>query len=203
MLRRGDVDGEHDAVAQLADGLLELGLELGDDLRVAAQAHLVLGLIARPRAKRPNETLSARHETKGDDGHSQPDQARLRPCVGGTTTAADEVLEDLTARADERAVEPVLDGDHDGRLLADLIRDRLDGGLGGGDGLLRPVAGDLRALGVGRRLVEVDLRASLVLDLVDRGAALAEDAGDRARGDGELDDVVGFLLKLDGLGRRT
>lgn len=98
-------------------------------------------------------------------------------------------------------MEPTLHTQHHRRLLTDLVRDGLNRSLSGSDSLLRPTTGDLCDGPALLCFVEVDLGTGVVFDLVDGGSALAEDAGDGAVRDGELEDVVGFFLEFNGLGR--
>lgn len=96
-------------------------------------------------------------------------------------------------------MEPTLHLHHHRRLLADLVRNGHDRRLGRRDRLLGPAACDLRNGAALIGLVEVDRGAGVVFDLVDGGAAFAEDAGDGAVGDGEFEDVVGFLFEFNSL----
>lgn len=84
-------------------------------------------------------------------------------------------------------------------LLRYLLGDGKDGSLGLSNGLLRPADGDGGIVLVVGSLVDVDLHTGGVLDVVDGRTRLAENTRNRASRNGELDDVVRFLLELDGL----
>ncbi|KAL7281696.1 LOW QUALITY PROTEIN: hypothetical protein ACG7TL_005014 [Trametes sanguinea] len=194
VLSDGNFDTKHDAVLERLDGLLELSLEFGHELRFAAKTDLVggLALTGATCTHQSSEPPVRTHNQR--KLHAQSNQASLRLRVGGATATGDEVLEALSTCANDRAVELARHLDCRRRLLLDLLRDRQDGGLGLRDSLLRAAHGDVRARAVVGSLVDVDLRAGVVLDLVDRRAALTEDARDGAGGHGKLDDVL--LLRL-------
>ena len=96
-------------------------------------------------------------------------------------------------------MELVFDLDALRNLLVHLFSDRKDGSLRFSNSSFVTSADDIGNVAVVGRFIDVDLRAGVVLDLVDRRAAPAEDARDAACGNRELDRVVRLLLKLESL----
>ena len=115
-----------------------------------------------------------------EDGriHAQSNQTSLSLGVGRATTASNEILEALTTSTNDGTVELAGNVNRSGGLLRNLVRDGANGVLGFLDGLLGTAYGDLCVVLVRRRLVDVDLNTGRILDVVDRRASLAEDAGD-------------------------
>lgn len=99
----------------------------------------------------------------------------------------------------------VLDHDNRSSLLANFAHDGSNSLPGVGDCRLAPANLDLSfRLGVVRiGLFNVDLGASLILDLVDVGTAASEDTSDCTCRYIEFDGLVGLLFVLIGLKRIT
>ena len=80
-------------------------------------------------------------------------------------------------------------------LLADLVNNGLNGGLGCSDSLLAPAARDSCLTPV-LSLVQVNGSIGIVLDLVDYSTTSTKNARDRTGRNGEFDDVVGLLFEF-------
>ena len=97
-------------------------------------------------------------------------------------------------------MELILNSDSDNQFLANLIRNSHDLCLCSRDSLLCPTAGNESHIRILGAPVDVNLvGSSVVLDLIDSGAVLAEDASDSSSWYGEFNDVVSFLFELDRL----
>ena len=94
---------------------------------------------------------------------------------------------------------PAFNRNRNRSLLDDLLGDLEDSSLRLRDSSLGTAHRDIGLAAVIRGLVNIDLRTSLVLDIVDCSTILAKDACNRPSGDAELHDVVVFLLKLKSL----
>lgn len=133
----------------------------------------------------------------------QSDQTSLSLGVGRATAADNQVLEALSSGTNQCTMEPVLNREGVGDLLLNLVGDSENSSFSFRDCVLRAAnnnSGDVRVV---IRLVDINLRASVVFDLVNGRAATAENASNRSGGNGELDLVVGLLLVLVGLMRRS
>ncbi len=119
--------------------------------------------------------------------------------VGRSAAPSDELLQALTTSTNDSAVEPAGHFDGGRGLFSDLFRDNEDSGLGLSNSLLGAADTDARVVLVLGSLVDVDLNAIGVLNVIDGRTGLTEDARDRASRNRELDDVVRLLLELDGL----
>ena len=108
-----------------------------------------------------------------------------------------EKLTALTTRSDEGGVVLARDVQRESCLTVDVLRDGEDGGLSGLGSSLGTSEGHFGCDSVIRGLVNVDRDLSLLLDLVDLRAGLAEDARERLDRDGESDDVAVLLGELD------
>lgn len=83
------------------------------------------------------------------------------------------------------------------RFLANLLSDCQDSSFGSADSFLGSTDSDVRhSVVVIYSLVDVDLRAGVILDLVDACATFTENTRNSASRDGEFERVVGFLFKL-------
>jgi len=58
----------------------------------------------------------------------------------------------------------------------------------------------VRRITIFRILVNVNLSASIIFDFINGCTAFSKDTSNRACWDNELDNDIGFLFKLDGLG---
>jgi hypothetical protein len=90
---------------------------------------------------------------------------------------------------------------HHGRrsLFGYLVGDCKDRRFRGCNRFLASSNGDLGVSTVIGTLVDVDLRPSGVLDVVDGRTASPEDTSDRSGGDIEFDDIVRVLFNFKGL----
>ena len=179
-MRRGrDRNTNGDTVLEFAHNFLDLRTELLDDLLVAAQANLVVRLFTLAR-----------------EAH----EASLRLGLRWPAATHNELLETRSTRADERAVEARFDGQSDGDLVRRLLSNGQDGLFRRRKCRLRTTKRDGNSTRCLFALVQVDDRTRLVLDVVDRGTRLPEDARDSLARDGELGRVVVLLLKFNRLG---
>lgn len=85
------------------------------------------------------------------------------------------------------------------RFLADLLSDCQNSSFGLADGLLGSTDSNVSHTVVICSLVDVDLGACVVLDLVDACTASTEDTRNSTSRDGEFKNVIGFLFKLQSL----
>jgi len=86
------------------------------------------------------------------------------------------------------------------RFLTDLLSDRQNSSFSITDGFLGSADSNVsQCVVVIRSLVDVDLGACVVLDLVDTGAAFTEDTCNSTSWNSEFENFVGLLFKLEGL----
>lgn len=134
---------------------------------------------------------------------SQSNKASLSFRVGRATTATDEVLKPLASRTNQATMELLLNDNAVRSLLVHLLSNSQDRSFGFGNSVFVTMKNNLRDVPVVCRLVDIDLSTGVLLDVLDGRTTLAEDAGNRAGGDGELDLDVVRLLDLVRLGNMS
>ena len=104
----------------------------------------------------------------------------------------------MAATTNQRLVELIFNRQNFCSLLADLVYNRLDGGLSCSDSLLSPAAGDSCLIPV-LSLIQVNGSVGIILDLVNYSTTFTKNARDRTGRNGEFDDVVGLLFEFCGV----
>lgn len=106
----------------------------------------------------------------------------------------------MTTSPNDSPMELRLDDKRCRRFLTDLLSDCQNSSFGSANGFLGSTDSDVSYnVVVIRSLVDVDLGACIVLDLVDARTTFTENTRDSTSRDGEFENVVGLLFKFQSL----